>query len=140
MKCTAPKSHRTSLLGNARHSFAGTPENVSVARAWVEATLRRWGRETPDMLPLIVSELATNAITHSLSGHPDGKFTIRLALTVDHIRVTVRDAGPKPGRTPTLRTPTLTAKHGRGLALVDTLSRSWGALTIGTGVYAEVPL
>lgn len=138
MQCTAPKSDQTRAQRKARRSFPGTPANVGEARTWTETTLTKWGVRMPDTLTLVVSELTTNSVTHSFSGHPGGQFTLRLAVHEDRIRITVRDAGPKIGRTPTRRTPTLTAKHGRGLALVETLSLSWGALTIGTGVYAEV--
>ncbi|QVJ03297.1 ATP-binding protein [Nocardiopsis eucommiae] len=97
-----------------------------------------WDIENPTGLATVVSELATNAIDHTHSGDPGGKFTIRLALHETHIRVTVRDAGPRKGRTPTRRTPEPTAEHGRGLGIVNELAKAWGVARIGTGVWAEV--
>lgn len=139
MQHTAPKTPRTRPTQERRATFNGTPVGVTDARKWALAALNKpgWGIPNPDDFALVVSELATNALDHTHSGR-GGKFTIRLALHEDHIRVTVRDAGPRQGRTPTRRTPQLTAEHGRGLGIVDALSRSWGVATIGTGVYAEV--
>ena len=139
MQCIAPKPTRTRPTKEARHSFPGLPEQVGAARSWALQTLTVWGVPVPDQLTLVVSELATNALDHTHSGHQGGQFTLRLALHTDHIRVTVRDAGPHSGRTPTRRTPPLSAQHGRGLGLVDALTRAWGPLKIGTGVWAEMP-
>ena len=138
MQCTAPKPLQNRAELKARRSFPGTPRNVGAARAWVETTLQRWEVDEPDQLTLVVSELTTNAVTHTLSGRPGQQFTVRLSVFQDRVRVAVKDAGPKPGRTPTLRTPSPDAKHGRGLALVNMLSLSWKPLTVGTGVQAEV--
>ncbi|GAA1463179.1 ATP-binding protein [Nocardiopsis exhalans] len=139
MRSIAPKPTHTRPEQQARHSFPGLPEQVSEARRWALQTLTQWGIDVPEQFALVVTELATNAIDHTHSGRTGGQFTLRLALHVDHIRVTVRDAGPRQGRTPTRRTPQLSAQHGRGLALVDALTRAWGPLKIGTGVWAEVP-
>ncbi|MBR8741448.1 ATP-binding protein [Nocardiopsis sp. MG754419] len=140
MQCIAPKPTHTRLSNQARHSFPGLPHQVSEARRWAHQTLTGWGITVPDHFTLVVTELATNAIDHTHSAGENGRFTLRLALHTDHIRVTVRDAGPRQGRSPTRRTPNLSAQHGRGLALVDALTRAWGPLKIGTGVYAEVSL
>ncbi|WP_301184351.1 ATP-binding protein [Nocardiopsis exhalans] len=138
LKCIAPKPAHTRSDWKARHTFPGTPKHVGEARTWVKSTLAKWGVAEPDQLTLVVSELVTNAITHTRSGHPGEQFTVRLAVLGDRVRITVRDAGPKQGRTLTLRTPSPEAKHGRGLPLVDALALCWGSLKIGTGVYAEV--
>lgn len=139
MKCIAPKPAHTRPERQARHSFPGLPEQVGEARRWALHTLTSWGLDVPEQFALVVTELATNAIDHTHSGREGGQFTLRLALHADHIRTTVRDAGPRQGRTPTRRTPNLSAQHGRGLSLVDALTRAWGPLKIGTGVWAEVP-
>lgn len=129
----------TSDVLHARHSWPGTPRSVGLSRDWVKLTLNEWGLRATDAALLVVSELVTNAIDHTHSGRAGGQFTLRLALHSDHIRITVRDAGPRQGRTPTRRTPNLSAQHGRGLTLVDALTLAWAPLKIGTGVYAEVP-
>lgn len=137
--------HRTAIKPaqgmKARRSFPGSAASAREAREWAVTTLNNWNMDIPDPLTLVVSELATNAITHTLSGAPGGQFTVRLEIkTPQHVYVAVRDAGPKQGRTPTRRTPRLDASHGRGLALVNLCSSRWGTLTAGTGVWAEVPI
>ena len=129
----------TSDALHARHSWPGTPSAVARARDWTRLTLSEWGVHATDAALLVVSELATNACCHTLSSVPGGQFTVRLSLYNDHIRVTVKDAGPRTGRTPTRRTPRFDSVHGRGLALVDSLSLRWGPLKVGTGVFAELP-
>jgi serine/threonine-protein kinase RsbW len=76
-----------------------------------------------DNLLLLVSELATNAILHSQSGHPDRGFTVRATLCPDdYAWVEVIDAGgaweeAKHGD-----------EHGRGLAVVAAIAGpdNWG--------------
>lgn len=140
MQCTAPKPPRTRPIEERRATFDGTTEGAQEARRWAIGALGKpgWDVEDPTDLAIVVSELATNAIDHSHSGDAGGRFTVRLALHEDHVRVVVRDAGPRKGRTPTRRTPQPTAEHGRGLGIVDSLSLRWGVATIGTGVWAEV--
>lgn len=139
MQCIAPKPSHTRPERQARHSFPGLPHQVGEARRWATRTLTSWGLDVPEQFTLVVTELATNAIDHTHSAGQNGRFTLRLAVHLDHIRVIVRDAGPRKGRTPTRRTPQLSAQHGRGLALVEAYSTAWGPLKIGTGVYAEMP-
>ncbi len=57
-------------------TFPGTTEQVRHVRA----ALRPLLRDCPvaDDVVLLVSELSANAITHSASGKPGGKFTVRL--------------------------------------------------------------
>ncbi|MGW9346479.1 ATP-binding protein [Nocardiopsis flavescens] len=126
-------------LYQARRTFPGeTLITVALARTWVESTLRTWDIAVPDMLPLVTSELVTNALTHTRSGLPGENVTLRLYVHENHIRVAVKDAGPKPCRTPRLRPRNASSTHGRGLLLVEALCLKWGALTVGTGVYAEI--
>ncbi|WP_306370117.1 ATP-binding protein [Nocardiopsis sp. CC223A] len=126
-------------LHQARRTFpGGDMVTVGAARRWVEDHLREWDVEAPDLLTLIVSELVTNALTHTRSGIPGENVTLRLYVHSDYIRVAVKDAGPKPRRVPRRRSPEDTSTHGRGLLLVDALSLRWGPLTVGTGVFAEV--
>lgn len=126
-------------LYQGRHTFPGGDlAAVGAARRWVEEHLRTWDIEAPDMLTLVVSELVTNALTHTRSGVPGENVTLRLYVYEHHIRVAVKDAGPKPDRVLRLRAPGDSSTHGRGLVLVDALSLRWGSLTVGTGVFAEV--
>lgn len=105
------------------------------ARKLVESQLSAWGVEfVRDDLQLIASELVTNALTHT-----DGPVTISLIAAPDHVRIEVADAG---SATPTVRSPSDDDDHGRGMAIVEMLSRAWGTIATETGktVWAEVPL
>ncbi|OLT24693.1 hypothetical protein BJF83_23960 [Nocardiopsis sp. CNR-923] len=123
-------------LGEAgrRHAarFGHTPSQVSAARRWVRTVTRLPG-EDADVLELLLSELVTNALEHTASGQ-GGHFTVTLAyLDNKGIRLAVTDAGPRHGAAPTIPhvnevDPGL--EHGRGLALVERLSRRWGFLGV----------
>ena len=74
-------------------------------------------------LVLLASELATNAILHSRSGHPDRTFTVRAMLYPgDHAWVEVIDQGGK------WRADEIDDEHGRGLAIVAAVAGdgNWG--------------
>ncbi|MCG5220588.1 ATP-binding protein [Streptosporangium soli] len=61
--------------------FPGEIEQVRHARRMVEALFAGTGREND--AGLIVSELATNALRHTRSGHPEGWFGVEVRLP-DH--------------------------------------------------------
>ncbi len=88
---------------------------------------------------LVISELLSNALRHAA---PLPGSTIRVAWSIDadSVRVSVSDGG---GQTvPELGEPTQAATGGRGLRIVEKLSRCWGVSTgeEGTTVWAEVPV
>lgn len=81
---------------------------------------------------LLGTEVATNAIRHTNSGQPSGTFTLHVARTTTHLKLTCSDSGDGqilPFRDPQHLTPLPpdpTREHGHGLALVDALATSWG--------------
>lgn len=83
---------------------------------------------------LVISELVTNAVSHGRS-----PVTVGLRLGADHLLVEVEDEDHQP---PVLQQPGWEALGGRGLLLVDALSRAWGSAPCPTGkiVWAELPL
>jgi anti-sigma regulatory factor (Ser/Thr protein kinase) len=88
---------------------------------------------------LVISELLSNALRHA---EPLPGSTIRVAWSIDgdSVRVSVSDGG---GPTvPELGEPTQAATGGRGLRIVQKLSRRWGTSRgdDGATVWAEVPL
>lgn len=83
-----------------------------LASAWAEAVAAE-----PDDLPLIVTELLSNAVNAS---PPDGSVIVRLERDPDAWSVTVVDEGPG-FRTGSLAIPPAEATRGRGLALVNQL-------------------
>lgn len=89
------------------------------ARHFVRETLDTWGAgEVADDAELLTSELVTNAFVHAGSGAD-----IRVALEPGRLRVQVVDTG---GGLLHRRAVDVTDIGGRGLFLVDVISRSWG--------------
>ncbi len=89
-----------------RSEFPGTAEQVALVRQWLYATLGAC--PAADDGVLLVSELATNALTHSASGR-GGAFTVTVFHRSGDVRIEVADQGG--------RWPTATAGdgvHGRG--------------------------
>lgn len=85
---------------------------------------------------LVVSELTSNAVQAGCAG---------VGLTVevhrDHVRITADDDAPgvpRPRRTPVAPSN----RRGRGLAIVQSVSRTWGVhpLTHGKQVWADVAI
>ncbi|MET7380452.1 ATP-binding protein [Streptomyces sp. NPDC005526] len=84
--------------------------------------LRRLLRALDFEVRLCATELLTNVIDHIGEGTP---VTVRVTGTPHgHTRVEVTD--PDPRALPTLLSATCTAESGRGLTLIDRLSRRWG--------------
>jgi anti-sigma regulatory factor (Ser/Thr protein kinase) len=108
----------TAVIARTR-AFAGRPESVSVARAWVAGFVP--DPATASDVALLTSELVTNAIVHSASRLPGGLVTVSVAAGNGMVRVDVTDQGAVP--------PDLTAPRGlgQGLALVAALADVFGA-------------
>jgi anti-sigma regulatory factor (Ser/Thr protein kinase) len=74
--CQATIAPRPRRVGE--WSFPGRPDQVAQARAFLAQFLD--GSPVAGDAILLVSELVTNAITHSASGQPGGKFTVRACI------------------------------------------------------------
>jgi len=129
-------------------SFAGLAECVAEVRGCINKVLG--DREGVDLVELVVSELAGNAIRHSGSGDPGGQFTVHLAEFVDRWRIRVDDEGG-PSVPHVCTVPLLECiddldrfdaevEVGRGLALVAAVSATWGVLggASARAVWAEI--
>ena len=112
----------TSVVGHVRH--------------WAGGTVRSWHADEhlASTAALVVSELVTNALLHGLP-----PVRVRLRSTTDALSVEVFDEGhvlpDRGGGEPD-------EESGRGLLLVEVLSRRWGTRASGEGkvVWAELPL
>jgi anti-sigma regulatory factor (Ser/Thr protein kinase) len=83
---------------------------------------------------LVASELANNAVLHG-----DGRITLTVALTGDSLRVEVVDEGT--GNVPAIREHADRLEAGgRGLQIVDVVSRRWGVFEGTTHVWADIPV
>jgi hypothetical protein len=120
----------------ASRRFRATTGAPAAARAYVVATLERWGRGgMVDAAELIVSELATNAVLHARSS-----FTVALTASDPDdaaVRLEVRDDQPA---LPRRSGYALDAGTGRGLHLIDALAVRWGAEADGRGKVVWVEL
>ena len=116
----APASAVQVSWRNWARTFPGRPEQVRVARTLLAGFLE--GFPAADEALLLASELATNAISHSASGQPDGSFTIRARLSGVWLRVEVEDQGSAwNGRL-------VPAEAPHGLYLLRALSAACGTL------------
>ncbi len=101
-------------------TLPASASQVREARRWLARILD--GSPAADDAILCLSELATNAVTHSSSGQLGGSFTIRADIRHgDRVRVEVEDEGG-----PWSRPVCADEQHGRGLVIVGTLARDWG--------------
>jgi anti-sigma regulatory factor (Ser/Thr protein kinase) len=99
--------------------FADDPRSASKARAFVREHLIAHGLEKlVDDVGLVVSELATNAVRHA--GTP---FTVFLTGAKNSVEVGVEDGS---SGIPEQVTSGPLALGGRGLDIVDQVSRDWG--------------
>lgn len=120
-------------------TFDGRAECVADVRRF---TVKALG-DSPgvELVELVASELAGNAVQHSDSGQPGGQFTVHLASFADRWKVRIDDAG---GMTePCVRDAEADRDEaGRGLALVAALSSHWGVVGdhYARAVWAEIPI
>ncbi|MEU2080405.1 ATP-binding protein [Streptomyces albus] len=98
----------------------GLLEEVGRARRWTRDVLA--GSPHADSAALIVSELGTNALLHSSSGHGAGAFHVNVARYPGAVVVSVLDSGGA-GTAPHVEHPGKDNPHGRGLALVHALAQ-----------------
>ncbi|MEU5185449.1 ATP-binding SpoIIE family protein phosphatase [Streptomyces longwoodensis] len=95
------------------------------ARRLARRALSRWGLEDlTDSVELLVSEVVTNAVRYATR-----PVTLRL-LRTDVLRCEVGDDVPQ---LPRLRQARATDEGGRGLYLVNRLTRRWGATRLSAG-------
>ena len=117
-------------------NFEGLPEHLTEVREFTRFVAG--DRDGADLMEMVASELAGNAIQHSESGGPGGKFTLQVVDYQDRWRVRVVDEGGP--RMPHVCAPTSIesaedldklgdeVEAGRGLAMVAAVSSAWGVL------------
>jgi serine/threonine-protein kinase RsbW len=108
------------VVKQAECRLAGEAAQVGAARQFV-AELLGDGWPDADEAVLLISELASNAVLHSASGRPGGKFTVRAGVAPgDYLWVEVEDeGGPWTARTSN-------GEGGRGLEVVAAITDEWG--------------
>ena len=119
MKVTAVGPVAEQPTATCTRAFAGLPESVSAARAWVAGFVS--GSPAADDAALLTSELVTNAVLHTASRLPGGQITVSVRAMDDMVRVDVVDQGAAPPE------PTAPRGLGQGLTIVTALADVFGA-------------
>jgi DNA-binding NarL/FixJ family response regulator len=121
------------VLAERTAHLAGREAAPGAARGLVEAVLRdRSSATTVEIVELLISEVVTNAVVHAGSD-----VNVAVRLTPATVRVEVTDGSVDA---PEVHQSPAHVESGRGLALVQSLSSSWGFEPTGSGktVWFEV--
>lgn len=128
--------------GTASFTLFPMPESVTAARRFAVRLLDDWGiGSLSDEVALVVTELVTNALRHSIpaladlppAGRPvspcrnappaPASIRLRMAQEEPWLLCGIFDAGAEP---PRRRAPDFIAETGRGLHLVESFTDRWG--------------
>lgn len=113
-------------MHQAEITLDGVPSSVAVARRAVADLLETAGAFDQVWAALqAVSELATNAVVHARTA-----FAVGIYVDDVYVRITVTDE--RPSALATKRSFSAEATTGRGLRLVEALSREWGVDSTGS--------
>lgn len=100
-------------------TFPPDVESITAARRFVLAAMGAVRRDQRDVVSVMVSELAMNAVEHARTS-----FEVTAEITGRTLWVEVTDSGGGTAEVQPL--PPATSLHGRGLFIVDRLSDAWG--------------
>jgi anti-sigma regulatory factor (Ser/Thr protein kinase) len=105
--------------------FPGRAFEVGEVRRWVSALLPDCGPR--EDVALLATETCTNAVVHTRSGLPGGRFSVHVEWSPELARVVVGDQGSLkvPGVVASAGTAGA-AESGRGLLMVDEIADDWG--------------
>ncbi len=127
--CGYAGAAHTATATRDRHASWILPRDLSstpAARRLVRAQLAAWGYgEHSELAELLVSELIANALRHG-AGEP----VVTLSASGGVLRCEVADASPA---LPQVQHMPEEEECGRGLLLVEALSRDWGVERTGAG-------
>ncbi len=113
-------------MTEASLTFPAELSSVGKSRAFLRAALGDWGVDDYDFgAAQVLTELAANAALHARTA-----FTVHLVLEPSALLVEVTDSSPVP---PQRRRYGTEATTGRGIALVESLSDTWGVESSPTG-------
>jgi len=106
-------------------------QSVRAARSFTLATVRRWAAaDRAEDIAIVVSELLTNALRHTLPGpgEPRPRWPVRLGLLQPGpcVLCAVADPSQQP---PVPKEPSYLAETGRGLHVINALADAWGYTT-----------
>jgi hypothetical protein len=105
--------------------FEPRPSEVRAARHFVTDVVRAEGVGVPEFLPLLASELASNAVLHART-----PFSVTVDIGAQRVRIEVDDGNPE---LPVRANPSAATVTGRGILMVSELADRWGAESVGSG-------
>jgi anti-sigma regulatory factor (Ser/Thr protein kinase) len=110
-----------------RRDFPGEAAQARAARAFAACLLD--GLPTLDDILLVLDELAVNALRHTRSGHPGGRFTVEVHRNPLAVTISVTDQGaptePRVRPLTDATDPAALTESGRGLFTVAALATAW---------------
>ncbi|WP_017589984.1 ATP-binding protein [Nocardiopsis ganjiahuensis] len=131
------------------YEFASSVHLMPLVRAFLDTAAAHRGRDYRYLFTLLGNELAANALAHTRSGLPLGHYTLTCERRRDGLRLTCQDQGVPgpfdPDRPQHLKVDSRglnpEATSGRGLAMINALSASWGdnGLTRSRRVWFHLP-
>lgn len=109
----------------AAATFPVDPRSAAAARRFVASTLDGHALQMVEDAVLLASEVVTNALRHASEA-------VRVVVDVDDrvVRVEVHDDSPL---LPVVGPVRSTATGGRGMPMVDTMTRRWGVTPAADG-------
>jgi anti-sigma regulatory factor (Ser/Thr protein kinase) len=114
------------LVHEKSRTFAADLRSVGDARRFLREVMAGWDTDDYDMTGAqVLTELATNAALHARSD-----YTVHLRLEPDSLLVEVTDSS---AAWPQQRHYGSDATTGRGIAMVEALSTTWGVQASPTG-------
>jgi anti-sigma regulatory factor (Ser/Thr protein kinase) len=119
--------------GERSEVFVPVPEAIGAVRRFVTSVLELWGENhLVSDAAIVISEMATNAVMHA-----DSPFRTVIARSAGVVRLAIEDVGPGLVER---HSATREDMGGRGVAIVEALSRRWGcdASPEGKIVWAEL--
>jgi anti-sigma regulatory factor (Ser/Thr protein kinase) len=141
-----PRTQKGPAISSIR--LAAVLTAVSLSREFVRQTLRHWQLDGEiDSAELVVSELVTNAVKETGITDPSPQWehvkahhivAVQLRLAGPSLYVEVWDRG---NGSPAIPEQSLDAEGGRGLFLVESISKRWDIYRPATGgkvVWAEL--
>ncbi|MDX6354133.1 MAG: hypothetical protein QOF98_1036 [Streptomyces sp.] len=130
--------------------FAAVLTAVGLSREFVRQTFQRWQlADQIDSAELIVSELVANAVKMTGVTNPQPTWDMVKAHHVIGVQLRLVDASlyvevwDRGGGAPVIPEQSLDAEGGRGLFLVESLSKQWDIYRPAAGgqvIWAELPL
>jgi anti-sigma regulatory factor (Ser/Thr protein kinase) len=123
-------------VSTLRLSLPRSPGSPARARRHVGAFVAEHGVADTDTLLLVVSELVTNAVIHGAE-----PIEVQVSWHGDRVRIEVTDRDPDAAAV-AARGPRPDRPGGRGLRIVETLTRRWGVVPAvdGKTVWVELDL